>query len=189
MEPGTEVDLTGRLLVATPMLEDPNFARTVVLVFQHDQHDGAMGVVLNRPSGQPVDDHLDGWGVVAPDPPDVFMGGPVQTEVAIAAATSPLPGPLPDDVQALTDFMGVVDLQLDPSTLLDRVVVRVFAGYAGWSPGQVEDEISEQAWWVIDGDRDDLVTHDPFGLWRRVLRRQRDHRALSSTWVEDPSRN
>ena len=181
--------MRGRLLVATPSLSDPNFARTVVLLLQHDDEDGAMGVVLNRPSGQPVDDHLDGWGVVAPDPPDVFMGGPVGTEVAIAAATTPRPGPLPDDIDALTDFMGVVDLQLDPSTLLDRVVVRVFAGYAGWSPGQLEDEIAEDAWWVADADRDDLVTPDPFGLWRRVLRRQHDHRALSSTWLDDPTRN
>lgn len=181
--------IRGRLLVATPVLTDPNFARTVVLVLQHDTIDGAMGVVLNRPSGRPVDDHLDGWGVVAPSPSDVFIGGPVGAEVAIAAATTPRPGPLPDEVDALTDMVGVVDLRLDPSSLLDRVVVRVFAGYAGWSPGQLEAEIAEDAWWVVDADRVDLVTDDPSGLWSRVLRRQRDRRALSSTWLADATRN
>ncbi len=186
MGPGS---IRGRLLVATPVLSDPNFARTVVLVLQHDDEDGAMGVVLNRPSGRSVDDHLAGWGVVAPEPAEVFVGGPVGAEVAIAAATTPRPGPLPDEIDALTDLVGVVDLRLDPSTLLDRVVVRVFAGYAGWSPGQLEDEIAEDAWWVVDADRDDLVTSDPRGLWRRVLRRQRDHRALLSTWLDDPTRN
>lgn len=181
--------LLGRLLVATPALTDPNFDRTVVLVLQHDAEDGTMGIVLNRPSPLSVDDHLDGWGVVAPDPPNLFLGGPVHPEVAIAAATTPRDQPLPDEIQALTDFAGVVDLTLDPAMLVDRVVVRIFAGYAGWSPGQLADEIAEGAWWVVEARRDDLVTTAPQDLWRRVLRRQHDERSLASTYPEDISLN
>lgn len=186
----------GRLLVATPQLTDPNFHRTVVLVLQHDDHDGTMGIVLNRPTGLSVDDHLDGWGVVAPDPSRVYVGGPVHPELAIVAATSSQPstapvGPdvWPDEIVPLTDYAGVVDLTLDPSLLVGKLVVRVFAGHAGWSPGQLTDEIDEGAWWVVDAERDDLVTCEPDSLWRQVLRRQRSCLALASTYPDEPERN
>jgi putative transcriptional regulator len=186
----------GRLLVATPSLTDPNFARTVVLILQHDGEDGTMGIVLNRPTGLTVDDHLDGWGVVAPAPDRVYIGGPVHPELAIVAATCPAAAsapvgvePWPDEIVQLTDFAGVVDLTLDPSLLVGRVVVRVFAGHAGWSPGQLDEEIAQDAWWVVDSEQDDLVTRDPEGLWRRVLRRQRGPLALVSSFPDEPERN
>lgn len=186
----------GRLLVATPDLTDPNFDRTVVLVLQHDGEDGTMGIVLNRPTGLSVDDHLDGWGVVAPDPARVYIGGPVHPELAIVAATSahhsttPVGAdPWPDEIVPLTDHAGVVDLTLDPSLLVGKLVVRVFAGHAGWSPGQLDDEIAEGAWWVVDAERDDLVCCDPDALWRRVLRRQRGPVAMVATWPDEPERN
>lgn len=186
----------GRLLVATPELTDPNFDRTVILVLQHDAEDGTMGIVLNRPTGLAVDDHLDGWGVVAPDPSRVYIGGPVHPELAIVAATASqaqaarlAPEGWPDEIVQLTDFAGVVDLTLDPSLLVGKLVVRVFAGHAGWSPGQLASEIAQGAWWVVDADRDDLVTRNPDGLWRRVLRRQRGPLALVSTYPDEPERN
>lgn len=186
----------GRLLVATPSLTDPNFDRTVILVLQHDPEDGTMGIVLNRPTGLTVDDHLDGWGVVAPAPDRVYIGGPVHPELAIVAATCPVTSAMPvgadgwpDEIVQLTDWAGVVDLTLDPSMLVGRVVVRVFAGHAGWSPGQLADEIDEDAWWVVDAEQDDLVTCDPEGLWRRVLRRQDGPLAMVSTWPDEPERN
>ncbi len=186
----------GRLLIATPSLTDPNFDRTVILVLQHDPEDGTMGIVLNRPTGLTVDDHLDGWGVVAPAPDRVYIGGPVHPELAIVAATCPKTSAMPvgadgwpDEIVQLTDWAGVVDLTLDPSMLVGRVVVRVFAGHAGWSPGQLADEIDEDAWWVVDAEQDDLVTCDPEGLWRRVLRRQHGPLSLVSTWPDEPERN
>lgn len=186
----------GRLLVATPSLRDPNFDRTVILILQHDPEDGTMGIVLNRPTGLSVDDHLDGWGVVAPAPDRVYIGGPVHPELAIVAATSPVTSAMPvgaetwpEEIVQLTDWAGVVDLTLDPSMLIGRVVVRVFAGHAGWSPGQLADEIAEDAWWVVNAEQDDLVTCDPEGLWRAVLRRQRGPLAMVSSWPDEPERN
>lgn len=186
----------GRLLVATPSLTDPNFDRTVALILQHDPEDGTMGIVLNRPTGLSVDDHLDGWGVVAPSPARVYIGGPVHPELAIVAATCPVastapvgPDIWPEEIVQLTDYAGVVDLTLDPSLLVGKLVVRVFAGHAGWSPGQLAEEIAEDAWWVVDAEQDDLVTCDPEGLWRRVLRRQRGPLALVSSYPDEPERN
>lgn len=186
----------GRLLVATPSLTDPNFDRTVALILQHDPEDGTMGIVLNRPTGLSVDDHLDGWGVVAPSPARVYIGGPVHPELAIVAATCSVastapvgPDIWPEEIVQLTDYAGVVDLTLDPSLLVGKLVVRVFAGHAGWSPGQLAEEIAEDAWWVVDAEQDDLVTCDPEGLWRRVLRRQRGPLALVSSYPDEPERN
>ena len=74
---------TGRLAVATPLLTDPNFDRTVVLLLQSDDEDGALGLVLNRPTGTEVGEVLEAWGDLAGPPPVVFTGGPVQPNAAI----------------------------------------------------------------------------------------------------------
>src|ERR1700739_1622568 len=83
--------LTGRLLVATPLLEDPNFHRTVVLVVEHEPGQGTLGVVLNRPTEVPVGQVLEPWTELATDPPVVFTGGPVSPNSALALAL--VPGP------------------------------------------------------------------------------------------------
>jgi putative transcriptional regulator len=179
---------TGRLLVAAPALEDPNFDRAVLLVLDHDE-DGALGVVLNRPSSVPVQDTLEGWTQLAATPAVVFGGGPVEPTavVALGATTSVV---TPDAGPPIMDRVRLVDLDDDPAlAAADLEQVRIFAGYAGWAPDQLEDEIGQGAWFPIDADPHDVFTEDPAGLWHAVLRRQPDGLRLLSTYPEDPTLN
>lgn len=164
--------LRGRLLVATPDLQDPNFFRTVVLVLEHTD-DGALGVILNRPStATSVDTPLPAWAPLAADPAVIFVGGPVQPEAAIGVARRADTAD-PDGFAPLSAELGTVDLERDPTDVAPRVDrIRVFAGYSGWGPRQLEGELEHGGWFVIDAEPSDLWTADPDGLWRAVLRRQ-----------------
>ncbi len=162
----------GVLLVATPLLGDPNFSRSVVLLLQHDA-EGSLGVVLDRPTTIAVDEYLPDWGPVAAPPAVVFHGGPVDAEVGIGVCLK-------------HGSIEVVQLDTEP---LDNASVRIFAGYAGWGPGQLEDELDEDAWFTIDFRPDDLLTDRPEELWTAVLRRQPGHLAFYATYPADPMQN
>src|SRR5439155_8820672 len=128
----------GRLLVATPLLTDPNFDRTVVLMLE-DNDEGALGLVLNRPSELVVEEPLPDWADLSAPPPVVFVGGPVSVSSVIALARrTQAPDELDETWTAVLGPIGVLDLTAD-ATLLQAVVgdVRVFAGYAGWGAEQL----------------------------------------------------
>jgi putative transcriptional regulator len=164
----------GRLLLATPMLDDPNFERAVIYMVEH--HDeGALGLVLNRPSGERLIDPLDGWVSAQSSPSQVFSGGPVEPDALIALARIDRPvGDEDDDYLApLAGDIASADLAADPALVLTRIRgLRVFRGYAGWAPGQLEAEIDAGSWIVLDSEPADVFTSDPSDLWRTVLRRQ-----------------
>lgn len=164
--------MTGRLLVATPSLKDPNFDRTVVLLVAHEPG-GALGVVLNRATEVPVAEVLGSWGGLAGDPAVLFEGGPVQPESAICLArTRPQIGRVAG-FHRVSGSVGTIDLSGDPDKLGDQLAgVRVFAGYSGWSPGQLENEVSTGSWFVFDALPGDAFVHRPDDLWQMVLRRQ-----------------
>lgn len=179
---------TGRLLVATPALDDPNFARAVVLVLDHDE-DGALGVVLNRASEVTVEDTLPPWEHLVAYPAVLFGGGPVEPTAVVALGRA-VAGVAPDGWTPIVDRIRLVDLDDDPvlaASDLERV--RLFAGYAGWAPGQLEEEIAQGAWFAVDASPDDVFTDDPDGLWQAVLRRQEGELALLATFPPDPSMN
>jgi putative transcriptional regulator len=181
--------LAGRLLLATPLLRDPNFMRTTVFIAEHSP-EGAVGVVLNRPSQTDVAGVLPGWESAVTTPAVVFVGGPVAQEGALAIAR--IGGPeLPDSgFQPVVDGFGVVDLETDSALLTPHLAgMRVYAGYAGWGPGQLDGEIEEGSWYVVDGAPDDVFCARPELLWRDVLRRQGGELALVSTFPSDPSLN
>lgn len=202
--------LKGQLLVANPAMPDPNFHRTVVLLLAH-QEDGALGVVLNRPSELDVDSPLPRWERLVADPPVVFVGGPVAPGAAICLAR--MAGPTagdgtgdgasqgwepPDPTRApglggwmpLVGELGTLDLEGDPDDLaIDVDAIRVFAGYAGWGPGQLENEIEAGAWFVVPAESGDALSGDPAQLWKRVLRRQGGRLALVAAYPTDPSLN
>lgn len=182
------VDCTGRLLLASPQLEDPTFHRAVVLVLDHDE-DGALGVVINRTSVLPVREAVPTWAELVADPPVVFEGGPVEPDAVVALGlTGARVGA--DRGALLDDHVRLVDLSADP--VLERAELeslRIFAGYAGWAPGQLEEEIALDAWYVVEADAADVFGDDPLALWRTVLRRQSAPLRLLSTYPEDPSRN
>ena len=165
----------GRLLLATPPLEDPNFDRTVIYVLEH--HDeGALGLVLNRPSPEELGDALSAWTAVQPDPSTVFVGGPVEPDalIAIARMREPAGGSTdPEHLAPLSGDLASADLAADPDDVIPAIsALRVVRGYAGWGPGQLEVEIEGGAWLVLDPEPGDLFTEEPDELWRAVLRRQ-----------------
>lgn len=179
----------GSLLVALPTLEEPTFHRTVILMLAFGSEDGALGVVLNRPNEVPVAALLPGWESLAAAPDSVFVGGPVSRESVICLATMRAPAsfgfgeaeevpgcaPIPGGAERL----ATVDLNRRPSEVSDAVErVRLFSGYTGWAPGQLEGELVSGSWLVVPAAEGDAFTDDPAGLWTRVLRRQGGHVAL-----------
>lgn len=206
--------LTGQLLVATPVLADPNFDRAVVLLLDHDD-EGSLGVVLNKPTPVGVGDILEAWAGFAGEPGVIFQGGPVSPDAALGVAVVPAsqgvadggsgaPGPkglrVPGDEEDSSDgplgwrrvhgAIGLVDLEAPPELLAPELgALRIFAGYAGWGPGQLEAELSDGAWYVVDSEPGDISSPAPEGLWRAVLRRQRSELALVATYPDDPSLN
>lgn len=179
-----EVDnLAGQLLVASPRLVDPNFARTVVVLLNHDGQ-GAMGVVINRPSELPVADYLPEWVDTLASPEMVFYGGPVEQTVAIGLRESPDAGANATPIPGL----GMVDFGEDQEDLTDGRV-RVFAGYAGWGPGQLEEEIEEESWIIVPAFARDVFSSIPGDLWAEVLVRQGGQIALLASMPLDPELN
>ena len=181
---------TGQLLVASPVLTDPNFRRAVVLVLDHDD-DGALGVVLDRPSELAVQDVLPGWADVVDPPPTLFAGGPVSTGSALGVAVlAPGTAVAPLGWRRVFGDTGLLDLDTPMEVLADALAgLRIFAGYSGWSAGQLEAEVDEGAWFVVPATPDDLLTATPQHLWAQVLRRQGGRLALLATYPVDPMQN
>ena len=186
------IPLTRSLLVAAPRLVDPNFLRAVVLVCRHDE-DGALGLVLNRPTSVTVGEALPGWVEPLAPPNVVFLGGPVQPEMAVGLGlllAEHAGRPESDEWTPIDDRLGLVNLGAAPAAevgSLDRL--RVFAGYSGWSAGQLDFEVSSADWFVLPVEDEDPFTAAPGGLWRRVLHRQRGPVALFADFPPDPSLN
>ena len=178
--------LAGKLLVATPELVDPNFFRTVVLIVEHDDVEGALGVVLNRPSDAQVAEYLPEWASYTA-PPVVHVGGPVTPDVAIGIVDTPVEPP--ESWTPVVGDIGLFDLSTSPAEVGGVVRARVFAGYAGWVAGQLEAELLVRSWFVVDAAADDVFTDDPAGLWRRVLRRQQGPLSWYADYPPDPALN
>ena len=177
------------LLVATPALLDPNFADTVVLLLDVDEG-GALGVVLNRPSGVPVADVLSAWAESVAEPEVLFHGGPVGSDGALAVALLRSSDDVPVGFREISGSLGVVDLDT-PTELIDGSLrgLRIFAGYAGWGLEQLANEIAEGSWYVVPGEAGDIFREDSSGLWRDVLRRQPGELAWHATRPVDPDLN
>lgn len=178
---GTPADgesLAGKLLVASPLIVDPNFARSVVLLLAHDG-EGAMGLVLNRPSEAAAGEHVPQWAARVTVPPVLFVGGPVERRAVIGLETS-------DEPVEPTSLPGVGLASLAES---GGPPLRVFAGYAGWGPGQLEGELDEGAWVVSEARADDVVTGTPERLWATALRRLGGPYRLLAVYPPDPALN
>lgn len=176
--------LTGQLLVASPTIGDPSFARTVVLVVDHDR-DGALGIVLNRPTETTV-------GAVVPDiaamfgPDDVVHdGGPVQPDSLLTVAEFRDPA---DAALLVLGRVGMVRGDDDPRCP-DVERARAYAGYAGWAPDQLDDELGAADWLVVPAQPDDLFRPDSGDLWHRALERMGGAYARLGRAPEDPSLN
>ena len=178
--------LRGQLLVASPALLDPNFHRTVVLVVEHGE-EGALGLVLNRVSsgevaevGPPLDDLIEPGA-------RIHQGGPVEPAAVLVVAEFDDP----EEAAALVlGDIGLVPGDGDLEALADRTRrARVFAGYAGWGAGQLDDELTEESWIVAPAEPEDVFSEFPEELWSQVLRRKGGHYAIVARMPPDPSVN
>lgn len=180
--------LAGALLVATPRLVDPNFSDSVVLVCAHDA-EGALGLILNRPTSEPAAQHLPAWAKAICNPPVVFVGGPVQPDMAVAVARA-RGEERPDRFNEIRDGLGLLDLASPADEVTPLISsLRVFSGYAGWGPGQLEEETESHDWFVVEGAHDEALTPEPLGMWRRVLRRHGGRAAVYAYYPPDPGLN
>jgi putative transcriptional regulator len=176
--------LAGKLLISSPSLVDPNFRRTVVLMTHHDE-EGAVGLVLSRPSEVRIDDAVPELGELPYADEVVYIGGPVQPEAVVVLVEL---DELLDDSEPI---VGSV-IYLPPNSEPDDLGVgraRVFAGYSGWGPGQLEDELDESAWIIVRALPNDVFASDPDELWRAVLQRKGGKFALLATMPFDPRLN
>ena len=177
----------GSLLISAPMMEDPNFRRSVVLICEHNEK-GSFGLTLNRPIDATLSDVLE--GIYAFDP-SLHLGGPVQRDTLhfVHRAGERIPGGI--DLPGSVTWGGTFDAVQEMARAgdLSDDDIRFFLGYSGWSPGQLEDELDEEAWIVAPGGAHVLFEESPDELWRAVLRRLGGEYALLSTFPDDPRMN
>jgi putative transcriptional regulator len=184
----TDTGLTGKLLVASPLLRAPEFERTVVKLLDHGT-EGALGVILNRPGDAPLVEIVPPVADIASSPAVLFAGGPVEPRAAIALGVT-VGGAVGEGWKPLTPPLVTVDLDSDPDVLASSLrELRVFAGYAGWAGGQLEDEIAQGAWYVVDDLPSDTFNDVPDRLWSDVLRRQPWPLSAVATCPLDPTMN
>jgi len=181
----------GTLLLANTDLLEPTFRRSVIYIVEHNDG-GTLGVVLNRASETAVYNVLPQWTKLSAKPKTMFIGGPVKRDAALCLATLRI-GADPAEAPGLRHVDGrvvMVDLDADPDMIAPLVEgVRIFAGYSGWTIGQLEGEIERDDWIVLSGLPSDVLVGPRADLWGQVLRRQPLPLSLLATHPIDLSRN
>jgi putative transcriptional regulator len=181
-----EESLSGQLLLASPKLLDPNFRRSVVLVGAHSE-DGAMGVVLNRPSEVTVGEAVPQLEPAMDEQEPVYFGGPVQPSSIVVL------GEFLDPEPAGLLVLGRIGFPAPEAGIEELAQAtarrRVFAGYAGWGEGQLDAELEQGDWIAHPAVPDDVFTEAPRELWRTVLERKGGSFALIARMPVDPSVN
>lgn len=166
------VSTAGQLLVATPAISDGNFDQTAIYMLHHDPV-GALGVVLNRPTEVAAGEVLPRWADLLSEPTMLFAGGPVEQNGIIGLAEV-RPG-APADLAHVGDnaTVATIDLDSDPAIAAAWVIrMRLFRGYSGWGPNQLDSEINAGAWFTVGAELDDIWDADPPTLGERIFRRQ-----------------
>ena len=191
MAPAANKVRAGTLLLANIDLLEPTFRRSVIYVVEHNDG-GTLGVVLNRPSETAVYNVLPQWADLVAKPRSMFVGGPVKRDAALCLGILRV-GVDPDGMTGLRHVAGrivMVDLDADPELIATAVEgLRIFAGYSGWTIGQLEGEIERDDWIVLSALPSDVLVQPRVDLWSRVLRRQPLPLALLATHPVDLSRN
>lgn len=181
----------GSLLVAATDLTESTFRRTVVYMIEHNDA-GSLGVVLNRVSETAVHTVLPQWAPLCARPQALHIGGPVKLDSALCLATLRT-GASIDGVSGLRRVHGrvvMVDLDSDPDTVGPHIEgVRVFAGYSGWTMGQLDGELQRDDWMVVSALPSDVIGPPRLDLWAQVLRRQPLPLAMLATHPIDVDRN
>lgn len=176
------INTAGQFLVATPVIAGPPFERAVILMIEHDST-GAVGVIVNLPTNIDVSDVLPDLIVDVIDPPTVYVGGPVSTDSAVVLGRSDV-GPF--TMMAPGIGIGVIDLDEPPP---DTRAIRVYAGYSGWTPGQLEAELEDGSWWVLPATAEEALAPDASGLWKRLVSTAPGAIRFHTHFPPDPSLN
>ncbi|MCT1639052.1 YqgE/AlgH family protein [Dietzia cinnamea] len=183
--------VAGSLLIAAPDMPDPNFRRAIIYMIEHD-HSGSLGVVITRRSETDVEEILPAWSELCA-PPSVFhIGGPVKpdTGIALVVLSAGVDGHRFSGLQQIEGRVHVVDLDSDPDLLREHIDgVRVFVGYTGWAPGQLQDELDRGDWYVAPSLPSDLLAPARVDVWGAVLRRQEMPLPLYATYLQDGDLN
>jgi putative transcriptional regulator len=184
--------LSGHFLIASKHLRDPNFFRTVVLMIEHGEN-GAMGLVVNRPSPVSVSRALEGHFEIPDDGNMVFTGGPVDSSALLILHDSPeLKG---EDAAIVADlYVGssaevFEQIMRDASTGVLELTYRVYAGYAGWAPEQLEGEIARGDWVTMPASKEFVFHEDPYSLWGLLLKKSAPLAGINMPPVENPEWN
>ncbi len=175
-------NLRGSLLLAHPNLRDPNFRRAILFLSMHDRDDGAFGLILNRPTDKKLADYLPAPGGLAADDIAVYSGGPVGSEELILVSF---------------DFAEEGQLTVQSHLSIEEFgafgqeqgLLRAFRGYAGWSAGQLEMEISQQAWLIFPFTREILFAPEIESLWYKMVSSLGPTYRLLAQTPDDPSMN
>jgi len=174
-------------LIAGATLPDPNFSRAVVLICEHSD-EGALGLVLNRPGEVTVGEAAFELIPLAGEDALINSGGPVQPDALLVLAE--FEDPTQDAGMQITGSVGIMGDRRTIEELVELTDrVRVFAGYAGWGPGQLDSELERDDWFVAPAGTDDIFDTDAELLWQRVLQRKGGHYALVARMPVDPSVN
>ena len=179
--------VAGSLLLSAPDMPDPNFRRSIIYMIEHD-FSGSLGVVITRRSESDVEEILPAWSDLCSSPPVFHIGGPVKpdTGIALVVLRSGVDGSGQVGLQQIEGRVHVVDLDSDPDQLRDDVEgMRVFVGYTGWAPGQLQDELDRGDWYVAPSLPTDLLAPARVDVWGEVLRRQEMPLPLYATYVSD----
>ena len=191
LAPAAQRVRAGTLLLANTDLLEPTFRRTVIYVVEHNDG-GTLGVILNRPSETAVHNLLPQWSKLASKPKAMFIGGPVKRDAALCLAVLKIGADI-GNMAGLRTVVGrtaMVDLDADPETVAPFVEgVRIFAGYAGWTIGQLDGEIEREDWIVSSALPTDVLAPPRVDLWGQVLRRHPLPLAMLATHPIDLSRN
>ncbi len=178
------MSLEGKLLISKPAVHADTFSGTITFLVEHDQG-GAVGLILNRPSELLLADAFSEWGSLAPEAEPIFFGGPVERGAMVALADGSFGG------GELALGLRSIDLERQVPLVRAEGVerIRVFAGYAGWGPAQLEGELAVGAWWLADATKEDVFNDDPGNLWKSVLSRAGGELAWFAHYPQDPSLN
>ncbi|TSD99279.1 YqgE/AlgH family protein [Skermania sp. ID1734] len=181
----------GSILVASTDLLEPTFRRTVIYIIEHNEG-GSLGVVINRPSDTAVHNVLPQWAQLAAKPRALFIGGPVKRDAAVCLAVLRVGADITgaSGLRRVDGRVAMVDLDSDPSEIAPLVEgIRVFAGYSGWTFGQLEGELDRDDWMVLSGLASDLLAPPRTDIWASVLRRQPHPLSMLATHPIELERN
>ena len=177
----------GRILISEPFLLDSYFKRAVILLGEHSE-EGTIGFILNKPTDLQLNDALEDF---PPFEVPLYFGGPVQTDTIHFLHT--LGDRLVGSKEILPGIYWGGDLEMLKMLIDTHQVgkddIRFFAGYSGWEPHQLNDELKGHTWLVTSGQRDFAFSDHPEELWGEVLRTMGSQYAILANFPEDPSLN